>query len=168
VTDSPRNAAELEYRPIAGTDLAFVKGSWQQSRMRAPDMPAPNGDVKRRLVEPLVDALLNRPDVNIVGAYGEHEGRANAMIGWIAWTWGQLPMVHYAYVRGPWRKHGVFSRLLKEAMVGHRFLYGSMGELPKYGRRKALSRDKIIVAALSRRGVYATLVPAEQWLERMR
>ncbi len=162
-----RDATTLTYRPASGSDVAFVKATWQQSSLRTPGMPPPNGATKR-MVAPVIDALLRRPDVNIVGAYGQHDGRPDAMIGWIAWTWGQLPAVHYAYVRGPWRLKGVFNRLLKEAMVGNRFIYGMRGELPKFGRRRALSRDKILVEALAKRGIFATLVPTEQWLEKMR
>lgn len=162
------DASSLRYGPIATAELPFVVDSWVNSHMRAPGMPP--RDVYHHTVRPIIDALLAREDVMIAGALGEFDGRPDAIIGWIAWTWGKgtLPAVHYAYVRGPWRKRGVFNRLLKEAMVGNRFVYTLRGTLPKWGRRHAFSKDKVIAEALAKRGVYAVYVPASEWLERMR
>lgn len=170
MTNVPPMADSLRYAPIATVDLPFIVSTFVQSYMRSPGMPAPTSDLKHQLA-PTVMAVLNRPDVWILGAFGEFDNRPDAIIGWLAWSppseANPIPALHYAYVRGPWRKRGVFNRMLAESMIGRRWLFTFKGTVKKYDRRGP-SKDKILTEALNRRGVYPTFVPVSQWLERTR
>jgi hypothetical protein len=153
-------------RAVGGAELGFVLSSWTQSHMRSPGQPL--GELYMRLIRPNTEQLLAREDVWIIGAFGPFDGKPDAILGWLAWTPGELPTVHYAYVRGALRKRGIFNDLLDKAMVGRRFIVTHKGQIPKYKRRNAPTYDKRVISALERRGIAAVYVPIGEWLERMR
>jgi hypothetical protein len=168
VTDPSPQAApsEIDIRPVGGAELPFILDSWASSHMRSPGQPF--GAAYQRYVLPQVKELLNRDDVWIIAAFGPYQARQDAILGWLAWTPGELPAIHYAFTRGAMRKRGIFSALLDKAMVGRRWLYTHKGQLPRYGRKSAPTYDKKVIAALARRGVAGVYVDASEWLERMR
>lgn len=153
-----------EIRAIGAAELPFVLDTWRESHMRSPGQPW--GELYHRHVMPTIERLLRREDVWIIGAFGPFKSDPDAILGWLAWTPGELPAVHYAYVRGALRKHGIFNALLRDAMVGRRMLVTSRGQLPKYTRRKGATYDKRVIDALARRGVGTVYVDLVEWLER--
>jgi hypothetical protein len=155
-----------EIRALGGAELPFVLSSWCQSHMRSPGQPW--GDLYRRHVAPTIERLLKREDVWIIGAFGQFKDDPDAVLGWLAWTPGDLPAVHYSYVRGALRKHGIFNALLRDAMVGRRMLVTSRGQLPKYTRRKGATYDKKVIDALTKRGIATHYVDLTEWLETKR
>lgn len=161
------HAPTFTIRPIGGAELGFVLGSWCQSFMRSPGQPFGSGF--KRHVQPIIEELLARDDVWLIGTFGPYDGRPDALLGWLAWTPGELPTIHYAYVRGALRKRGLFNAMFKEAMIGRRFVYSHRGQLPRYKKsRNAPTYDKKVLEALARRGIAGVLVDANEWLERMR
>jgi hypothetical protein len=160
------HAPTFTIRHVAGAELPFVLSSWTDSHMRSPGQPW--GDLYRKLSQPTIKELLNREDTWVLAAIGPYEARPDAVLGWLAWTPGELPAIHYAYVRGALRKRGIFNALLKEAMVGRRMLATFRGQLPRYRKRKTLTYDKKVIEAMERRGLAVAHVPIDQWLERMR
>jgi hypothetical protein len=160
------HAPSFTIRPIGGAELPFVLDSWCQSFMRSPGQPF--GATFKRHVQPTIVELLNRDDVWLLGAFGPGPHGPDTLIGWLAWTPGELPAIHYAFVRGQLRKRGIFNALLKEAMVGRRMLATFRGQLPRYRNRKAPTYDKKVIEALARRGIAVAYVEISTWLERMR
>jgi hypothetical protein len=166
LTDS---LTELEIRRLPLEDVGYVVASWEESH-RDGRKKLPWREYKR-LYAPIIRHLVNRSDVRMLGAY-----MGEKIVGWIAWTPGRLPAVHFAFTR--WqpdielRRRGVFTALLEAADVGSRFIYTHRGKAHvdeekakgEPGRRS--TRDVPIVQALARRGVYCSFVDAREWLER--
>jgi hypothetical protein len=166
LTTAPTLAPPFTIRPTGGDDLPFILDSWSKAHRRGlgMDMAA---DAYKRHVQPSIIAILGREDVLTIAAYGEHDGRPDAILGWLAWTPGPLPTVHFAFVRGAHRQRGLFRSLLDDADIGQRFLYTFRGSRPKFDR-KATTADERIVPKLARRGVFATFVDVTEWLEAKR
>jgi hypothetical protein len=158
----------LDIRLAAVEDLSFVQKCWREEHKLSPHGAGMAWSAYHRLYTPIINELIARDDTQILCAYGEHDGRRDAILGWLAFTPGKLPAVHFAYTRGSLRQGGIFTRLLDAAGVGKRFLYTFAGKLPAYHKRNAPSRDKVVSAALVKRGVYPTFVEANEWLEGVR
>ncbi len=158
----------LDIRLAAVEDLPFVQKCWREEHKLSPHGAGMAWSSYHRLFTPLINEIIARDDTQILCAYGEHDGRADAILGWLAYTPGKLPAVHFAYTRGGKRKQGIFTRLLDASGIGKRFLYTFAGKLPSYSKRNAPSRDKVIVKALVQRGVYGTWLDANEWLEGVR
>ena len=169
------HAPSFEIRAAGGLELPFILHSWAQSHMRSKDQPF--GPEYTRLVQPTLARLRNRDDVWTIAAFGPHDGRPDAVLGWLAWTPGSLPTVHYAFTRGALRTRGIFTALLGHAAVGKRWLYTHHGQRIKVRsgvaarmRRKQFAGESYedrVVKALNRRGVAPVYVSVSEWLARM-
>jgi hypothetical protein len=157
VTDQPA-PSELDIRRLGLDCVGFVVSTWEEAHRSGTHLPWP---AYKRLHVPIVRHLVNRKDVRMLGAYdGER------IVGWIAWTPGRLPAIHFAYVRGHERQRGIFGRLLSAADVGGRWVYTHKGAAPQKAKRTSPTRDVTVLQALARRGIYGTYVSADEWLER--
>jgi hypothetical protein len=153
----------LVIREAGAVELGFVISMWKNQHRRSRDgyMSIAN---YRKIHEPTIRELLADQSTWIVAAY-----RGERLIGWLAYTAGKLPAVHFAYVRPEERRRGVFDAMLDKAMIGRRFVYTYRGALPKPGGgRSKTGVDEKVVEALARRGVYAAFVSVDQWLEKKR
>lgn len=169
-TPASAAAPSLVIRPAGAAELGFVIATWQTEHGKSRDGYMSRENYKR-LHKPAILDLLNREDTWLLGAF-----RGARMVGWIAWTPGRLPAVHFAYVHHTERRKGVFTALLRDAMVGNRFVYTFRGARLKHraGRIAKLrnkqsnsgpSYDERMVEALARRGVFAAFVPVSTWGE---
>jgi hypothetical protein len=151
----------LVIREAGAVELGFVISMWKNQHRRSRDgyMSIAN---YRKIHEPTIRELLADQSTWIVAAY-----RGERLIGWLAYTAGKLPAVHFAYVRPEERRRGVFDAMLDKAMIGRRFVYTYRGALPKAGRGKS-GVDERVVEALARRGVYAAFVDVNSWMEKRR
>ena len=163
MTDAPQTA-ELELRRLGVAEIGYAVSSWEATHRSGTRLP---WSAYKKLHVPVIRHLINREDVNLLGAY-----RGEKIVGWMAWTPGKLPAVHYAFVRDGEKRKGVFGAMLDASEVGRRWIYSHRGEEAKnpnvepgeLGRRTTL--DRVILPALARRGVYGTFVDATEWLER--
>jgi hypothetical protein len=160
-----RPALSYEIRPTAPDDLAFVRDTWRESnhgaqgrRRRLP------WAAWKLLYGSVIDDLLSRADVYTIAAYDDT--RERPIVGWMAWTPGKVPAVHYVYTRFDDRRHGVAHALLRSplAQLGGRLVYTYLGARPKGGQRG----DEVLAASLGRRGVSTMHVPIRDWLKAVR
>lgn len=162
---APTPLRDFEIRFAGAKELPFIMHSWEQSHMRSPGQPF--AAAYKKHVSPTLDRLMKRSDVWTVAAFGEFDGRPDAILAWLAWTPGDLPTIHYAFTRGGLRGRGYFNALLEHENLGRRWLYTHKGQLPKYRRKNGPTYDKKVLAALARRGIVGTYVDVHEWLERM-
>ena len=115
----------LAYRPAADQDRDFVINSWLYSYRTAHaagliamgDWPA--------VMVPQLEKILARPGASVIVAHrpGEEDSRAD-IYGWIATETGhERPLVHYCYVKQPYRRLGIARGLMAASGVGDDFMY---------------------------------------------
>jgi hypothetical protein len=111
----------------------------------------------------VIDQLLASEDVYTIAAYDD--GRERPIVGWMAWSHGRIPAVHYVYVRHGDRHGGVAAALIRSpvAELGNRLVYTFRGM-----RHGATTLDLVMVDALGRRGVAAIYVPIREYLRAAR
>lgn len=154
VTDGLPTEA-LDFRALGAADLPFVRDTWRESYHRAPQRSRMPWAAYKATYCVIIDQLLDREDVWTLGAYAAN----GDVIGWIAWTPGRLPVVHYAYVRHGARRAGVLTQLMRKAELGARFVYTFRGVK---GRGESI--DRTVTAALAKRGVSAVHVQIREFL----
>ena len=119
-----RPEPDLEIRALEVDDVVFVRDSWRESYKTAPQRRTMSWPAYKATYGRAIDRLLEREDVLILGAYSA-DGRVK---GWIAWTPGGVPTVHYVYVRDALRRLGVAGRLIRAAELGRRMVYSLRGK----------------------------------------
>ena len=124
-------------RRATPSDLEFVRGSWRDShRMSHTAGPIPM-DAYPHVYDALIKRLLEREGVFVVVMHSDQEAPPNDVLGWACVEEGvraparvrengqwvdrfhelKQPLVHYVYVKQPFRLHGVARSLLTAAGV---------------------------------------------------
>lgn len=109
----------LAYRRAAAGDETFVVYSWCASFRSSHTAGLIAMDDWRAVMEPQIRKVLSRPGGEVWVAYhpGETDHVAD-LYGWLAVERGHaLPLVHYVYVKSPFRKHGIARGLFAAAGV---------------------------------------------------
>jgi GNAT superfamily N-acetyltransferase len=153
-------AASYAIRPTSPDDLRFVRDSWRESAHRAASMRRLPWAAFKLLHGSVIDDLLGRPDVYTIAAYDD--SRAKPIVGWLAWSHGRVPAVHYCYTRFDDRRAGIATALLRSPLagLGDRMIYTCKGVKPKHGD----SMDVVMESALRRRGVAVAYVQIREYL----
>lgn len=152
-------------RPMRGDDRAYVAHSWAEAYKHAPKMHALSWKIYKRLVVPDLDAVLARPETEVLIATAH--GGSDAIVGWIAFERGRrVSTVHWIHTRfrltpgaAGLRRRRIATDLLAAADLGARLVYTF--HAPR-SRADAPSETEL-VQALARRGVSAAFVPYEEW-----
>jgi GNAT superfamily N-acetyltransferase len=146
----------VDIREVVADDVLFVRRTWRETFHNAPGKRRMPWAAFKATFGVAIDRLLEDPDLWILGAYD-----AGARLrGWIAWTPGRVPTVHYVWVRRESQRQGLASRLIAESGLGPRWVYTHRGvKLPG-----GTSADVAVAAALAKRGVTAVYVPARTYL----
>jgi hypothetical protein len=113
----------------------------------------------------VIDDVLAREDVFTIAAYDD--SRQRPIVGWMAWTPGKLPAVHYVYTRFDDRRQGVAMALLRSplAALGDRLVWTFPGVRLKGSEQRL---DAVLASSLGRRGVSAMHVPVRDWMRTVR
>jgi hypothetical protein len=106
------------YRHATDQDLRFVIGSWLYSYRTSFSAGLIQMDSWIEVMEPQIRAVLARPDCEVYCAIDPNtDDRRIDVFGWMAFegtTESGPPLVHYAYVKEPYRRMGLARGLLKQ------------------------------------------------------
>ena len=162
VTSGSPAALVVSLHPMALDDRPFVRATWRESAKSSPKFDRLPWPVYKATVGKLIDALIERSDVSLLGAY-RGDGK---IVGWLAWTPGRsVSTVHFGYTRHELdgeklRRRGVFAELLAAASLGKRVAYTFIG--PK--RQRGATMDVALVEWAREQGVTAVHTPIEEFL----
>jgi len=149
----------VDIEPLDSNDTAFVRHKWRACFHLAPGKRRIPWAAYKATFGAMIDALLERDDTWILAAY-DADRRVR---GFIAWTPGNTPVVHYVWVRPRTERQGIAMRLIDEAQLGPRWWYTFRGV--RVG--SDASTDAHLVAALAGRGIEAKYLPAAKYLGRI-
>jgi hypothetical protein len=161
---SVEHARAIAPYTIAATDEAdrpFVRSTWRESHKQSPKCDRMKWPAYKATHGRDIDEILAREDTKTLGAY-DAEGR---LLGWIAWTPGKVPTLHYVYTRHDLdgvklRRLGVATALLEAAQLGKRVAYTHHGSK----RQRGEPLDEMLVAWARAQGVTAFYVEAREFL----
>jgi hypothetical protein len=113
VTIQAKRGADFDIRPGAPDDQAFIFTTWLKCMSRESDfakhiLP----DLFMRTHHGVAERALDRSSVHVAHAMGEE----SVILGYLV-TEGSGGMVHFAYVKRPFRRSGIFRALLDSAGV---------------------------------------------------
>jgi len=150
----------IDIRATTVGDVPYIAETWHRSVLRDSRRQRASMAIDRAVRgATVIDQLLAREDVFTIAAYDD--GREYPIVGWMAWSPGHIPAVHYVYVRHGDREAGVAMVLLRSpvAELGNRLVYTFHGM-----KRGTETLDLQMVNALARRGVAAVHVPIREYL----
>lgn len=156
-----RPASSLEIRATTVGDVAYIAETWHRSVLRDSRRARAAMAIDRAVRgHTVIDQLLAREDVFTLAAYDDT--RERPIVGWMAWSPGRIPAVHYVYIRHGDRGQGVAMLLLRSpiAELGNRMVYTFKGMRGGSGE----TLDTAMVAALERRGAGVLHVPIREWM----
>jgi hypothetical protein len=179
---APTEAVEI--RPPADVDIAFIRATWREGHRQSPGMQRLPFHLFKRTRGAIIDTLLNRNDTHLLAAYvpSDDPRWPERVAGWIAWTPGRVPALHWVYVRAGengYRQRGMATLLFEQSGIGGRLIYTFVGaqrpdrmvKVQTADGAKMLGRkwggkpySEVLLEAGAARGVYAALVPIEEFL----
>lgn len=152
----------IDIHPMTADDHAFVRHTWRESYKAAPKMEKLTWPAYKATTGKLIDQLIERPDVSLLGAYEA----GHRIVGWLAYTPGRsISTLHYVYTRHELdgqqlRRRGVMTDLITAAGLGRRFVFTFHG--PR--RQRGVPMDETLVEVARAKGVTATYAPIEEFL----
>lgn len=181
-TSAAVDASELRLtmREHRDTDLPFVLSSWAASWRLSQSAKRWRGAAYRGFFDDVITGGLFRlPETRIVVACLEDD--PDAIIGWLCYTPGRLPVLHYGYVRRdipqawgaqggtPCRRRRVFSDLVACAQVTDALVYTFRPcERRHRNDNRIMGVERGLLDAADRRGIVARHRPIEEFLGRTR
>jgi hypothetical protein len=192
VTDlSPQAATSelaVDIRPPADEDIAFIRATWREGHRQSPGMQRLPHHAFKATRGKLIARLLDHRETHLLAAYvpSDDPRWPERVAGWIAWTPGRVPALHWVYVRAGengYRERGLAALLFEQSGIGGRLVYTFIGaQRPEKmvrvhtadGTDRMLGRkwggkpySELLVEAGMRRGVACAHVDAIEWLEAM-
>ncbi len=112
---SLRDAPNLQVRALVAADQAFVYGTWLQGHFeKSLWAKGMEWELYKNHHRAHIEAALQRGHT-LVACTPED---ANQILGYVCFEWSNElwpPVLHYAFTKGPFRRFGVFTRLMEEA-----------------------------------------------------
>lgn len=182
------SSAELavDIRPPEPADVPFIRATWREGHRQTPSMQAMPWWSFKATRGAIIDRLLSRDDTHLLAAYvpSDDPKWPERVAGWIAWTPGRVPALHWMYVRAGengYRGRGLAGLLFEQSGIGGRLVHTFIGaQRPekmkriydadgKLAGRKYTGRpySELLAEAGAKRGVYAAYVEIAEWLEAM-
>lgn len=181
-------ADTVDIRPAADEDVPFIRATWREGHRQSPGMQRLPFHVFRAQRGRLIDAVLSRADTHLLAAYvpSSDPRWPERVAGWIAFTPGRVPALHWMYVRAGengYRGRGLAALLFEQSGIGNRLVHTFIGaQRPERmvrvttndGTDRVVARkwagkpySELLAEAGARRGVFAALVDVAEWLEAM-
>lgn len=114
----------IETRPAEKPDLAFIFSSWLKSFRESEFAKGIPTSLYYREHHRLIERLLERAQV-LVACNPESPSQ---IYGWICFERSRARVIHYVYVKQPFRELGIAKRLLEAALAGEEgFFYTHLG-----------------------------------------
>ncbi len=110
------------------SDQAYISATWVNSMSLAREYKGQKRSQARAFLAPLVDRLLDRGDVAAIVAHASDD--PERILGWLVYSpIPRAPVLHYVYVRGECRTHGVGRSLVDAANLAAapRLVYTLLG-----------------------------------------
>lgn len=104
----PTELAEVVLREARDTDTRFLVHSWLRSFEASKVALLAARDAYFQGYKPLVEAALTRSRVLVACQKADPD----AIVGWVAVEPGDVPRLHYVYVKHPFRRFGIAKRLV--------------------------------------------------------
>lgn len=110
-------------RPARETDNSLIFDAWLDSFRGAHAAGPFPMHMYRAVYTQTIEELLARPNVRVLIACDENDDDQD--VGFLIHELRQPPVVHYIYVKSPWRKKRVASMLMAAAQIptGRLFVY---------------------------------------------
>jgi hypothetical protein len=166
-------AIRIVPRALRADDERFVVDSWRRSWRNSNDTRRESGRAYHALFEDVVlrGVIAEETTKFLIVA---SEGDLDEIVGWICYTPGSIPTVHFGYVRAetrttkqPVRLSGVFSAMLHFAGVTDRLVYTFRpAERPHPRDNRTLGVENALLAAAHKRGIEAIYRPILEFLGR--
>lgn len=110
------SALPLRTRWAGAADFNFIMSSWLQSWRKSHRTRHAPSRMYYEYQQPLVHKLIAREDVRIRIAHAVDN--ADEIYGWLCWHMaGDVPVIHYCYVKHQHRRRNVMRRLFAEAGI---------------------------------------------------
>ena len=134
----------LAYRSAVSSDMPMVVATWADSFRTSRSAGLISMEDWLTVMVPQVRRVLARPGVAVhVACHPGEDDRRSDLYGWIAWETdysmpavlneggrheralvkADVPLVHFVYVKSPYRRMGIARGLFRSAGVGDRFNY---------------------------------------------
>lgn len=104
----PTELPEVVLREARDSDKAFLISSWLRSFAASKLALLADSDAYFQGYRPLVEAALSRSRVLVACQKADPD----AIVGWVAVEPGDVPRLHYVYVKHPFRRFGIAKRLV--------------------------------------------------------
>ncbi len=114
---------DIDFRFPAMDDLPFIYDTWVESfRLSHAAGPIPM-DMYRTLYREIIRRVITQPTAMCLVAYNVHIPRQ--ICGYVVFERGEVPTIHYCFVKHWMRGHGMAKALLATALIDPRkpFLY---------------------------------------------
>lgn len=111
------DAPIIEVRAGSPADTAYIFSTWMKHYLHSSEFAKGMQEhIYYRYHHHVIERILARPVCQVLVA--TPHGDPGTIVGYlVAENVGGLSIVHYAYTKAPFRLHGVFSTLLREAGI---------------------------------------------------
>lgn len=120
MTDDSMDKLPIHIRPIRPTDLAFVRDSLWRSHHTATRTKGAKRPFRAYYIA-VLDSLLEREETSALVAVNPED--KDQILGWLLYADFEIPVIHYVYVKEPYRGFGLASTLLEAAGIGDQYVY---------------------------------------------
>lgn len=162
----------VRFRRLLDGDQSFILDSWSKSwRLQRGNVRLPGPDYARRFRALVTDGVLAQRDTEFVVACSVED--PGEIYGWLCYTPGVVPTVHFAVVRkhptptlpvSP-RRLGLLSRMVAAAGVRSSLVYTFRpAERAHKDRRDNLGVENGLLAAARRAGINAVFRRVDEFL----
>lgn len=186
VADQPHPVADtVDIRPAADEDVPFIRATWVEGHRQSPGMQASPFWMFKQRRGALIERLLARPDTHLLAAYvpSSDPRWPERVAGWIAFTPGRVPALHWLYVRAGqngYRERGLAGLLFEQSGIGRRLIHTFIGAQRPEKRVSVRTNDgtdrlicrkyagapysEVLAEAGVKRGIASVYIPVEEFL----
>lgn len=121
----------IQHRPLIPADRPFVIATWSSSYKSSPYAGILFTDDYATVMHATINRVLDRPETTTLLACDRDD--RDFLYGYIVGELADTPIIHYAYVKTPYRRSGIARGLLAAIGVNAlgRFVYTSKTEIVK-------------------------------------
>jgi len=107
---------QVQFRPAAPADEAFIFSTWLKSYKHSSRFAQPiTPKIFFARHHKIVERILAMPQTQVIVCASKED--QNTILGYLAFTAGPRPIVHFCYVKVPFRKMGIAKGLFDDANI---------------------------------------------------